>query len=224
MTLHNHYNCCRLLPPFCYTLLLQVGEGKCENCHLYASEKHSPSVWDQNQWQWRWEACLATKGWSGSLTGTSCSHLSTSAPSWLQLWGKPFAVGSQCVTARVHPVQVEKVYTREVVVKVKVSVETFDNFCSQAGLNSVSLLSCIDLKSRHIPIGGFWSGPHLNALLYLFERHVLLQGGFPFEGNYGLVYADVPTWLVHSSYPIGLKFCYWPDLSQPIVLWTSWWE
>ena len=58
----------------------------------------------------------------GSLTGMSCSHPSPSAPSSrvASTVGEPFAVGSQCATAiESIPVQVEEVYTREVVVKVK---------------------------------------------------------------------------------------------------------
>ena len=55
-------------------------------------------------------------------------------------------------------VQIREVYIKEIVVEALVSMgalqmlgDVFDNFCSQISLNSVSLFSCVDLESRHIP-------------------------------------------------------------------------
>ena len=95
----------------------------------------------------------------------------------------------------------------------------FDNFCTQASFRSVSLLASIHLD---ILTNSFCSGPHLDTSSYRFERHVLLQAGPSFEGNHGLVYTDVSTWLINSSYPIGRNI-YWPDLAQPIIVCTPWW-
>ena len=50
-----------------------------------------------------------------------------------------------------------------IIVEVQVSVgalqilgEAIDNFCSQTSLNSVSLLTCVDLESRHIRLPVQW--------------------------------------------------------------------
>ena len=83
-----------------------------------------------------------------------------------------------------------------------------------------SLLASIHLEYRYIPTKNFCSRPHLDTLSYRFERHVLLQAGPSFEGNHGLVYTDVSTWLVNSSYLIGQDIYYWPDLAQLIIVWT----
>ena len=104
-----------------------------------------------------------------------------------------------------------------IIVEVQVSVgalqilgEAIDNFCSQTSLNSVSLLTCVDLESRHIqlPVGGFCSGPQIDTSLYQYEWHVLLQQGPPFERNHGLVNADVPTRLIDICYSIGQELSY----------------
>lgn len=42
---------CQGYPEFLHGFIRQVGKDKYENCRLCASEKHSLSGWDQNQWQ-----------------------------------------------------------------------------------------------------------------------------------------------------------------------------
>ena len=112
---------------------------------------------------------------------------------WLQLWGKPFTVRSQCATA-VKPVSVQikkEIYTGEVVVEEEVSVSVvrifgkcFYHFCPQSSFSCASLFPSIYLESRYIPIGSFCSRPHLDSSSHWLQRHVLLQGGPSLEGNH----------------------------------------
>ena len=151
---------------------------------------------------------------------------------WLQLWGEPFAVCSQCATT-IQPISVQikkEIYTGKVIVKKEMSVgilqvfgKCFYHFCPQPCFNCASLFPSIYLESRNLPIGSFCSCPHLESSSYGFQRHVLLQGGPSLEGNHRLVDTDVLTWLVNSSNTITQDICYWPDLTQSIVVWTPWW-
>ena len=105
------------------------------------------------------------------------------------------------------PVQVE-VYTTKVVVKVKVSRS------SVRPRPVLVVYPCF-------PTWVFCSGPHVDALSYLFERHV-----YCFKEDLLLSWPRLYwcPYLARTQQLPDRTENYWPNLSQRIILWTlRWW-